>query len=222
MSALAGRCRLLTGARARQALSCSLVLGLVSALPCLASPSLEIRALEQREGHLAVTYLLTGLFDAEIQAALESGLPATLAFRWQLFHDRPGRRNEREAMGLALLRIYYDVLEDRYTIFGSDGRSIASCKAAAELEAALRETGELRLPLGRRLQADRIYYLELEARLEPLDPDEIRDLEGWLRGGGDEDPLSGVSRYAEGALKRLAGLGSRQAKARSEGFHGGS
>ena len=57
-------------------------------------------------------------------------------------------------------------------------------------------------------------------RLEPLDEEEIFNLEAWARGngGGDRTFLSSVSNRTIGWLKNLVGPGVRVAWARSEGF----
>ncbi len=68
------------------------------------------------------------------------------------------------------------------------------------------------------------YYVELQARLVLLEVEEIRDLEGWLRGGlrgaRGGDVVSSLSQSAVGVLKNMVGLGSRSICARSKTFGG--
>ncbi len=74
----------------------------------------------------------------------------------------------------------------------------------------------------RRVFGGQRYYLEVEARLEILEEEELRDLAGWLSGerpsGVSPDLLSGLSRHAAGVLRELVGLGGRSTRARSPIF----
>ncbi len=207
----------------------AILLGIALILPAAQalaadSPVLVLEAPALEEGHLLVGYRLTGLFDDEIESSLESGLPATLVFRWRLWRQRNGWPDRRLATGGTLHRVYYDVLEDRYEVFNDAGRSVASCADVSEVESLLCGKGELVVDTPAPLRAGRIYFIELEVLLEPVDSDEIRGLEDWLSGTREGEKgrrvFSGVSRYAEGFLRRMAGLGSRSAWARSETFHG--
>jgi hypothetical protein len=187
--------------------------------------ALALQAPELVEGALLVRFTLSGIFDEDVRASLDTGLPATLAFRWQLWQEREGWWDRGLEAGGAWYRIFYDVLERRYQLFDASGRRVAGCATLDEVDAELCREQGLRVPLPRGIRPDRRYFLELEARLEPLDVNEIRDLEGWLGGSmresGSRGLMTGASRYAVGMLKKMAGMGSRRAQARSEAFAGG-
>ena len=169
-------------------------------------------------------YAVSGLFDEEIRAALESGLPATLIFEWHLWRQRSGWWDSHVTGDQVLYRIFFDILEERYDVFDGAGRGVFTSEDLSKVEAALCAGQRIELTAASRLERRHEYYVEMKARLVPLDPEEMRDLEGWFRGTlGDEgggNVLSSISEQVAGLLKNMVGLGSRTAWARSELFRG--
>jgi hypothetical protein len=177
-----------------------------------------------RDQHVCVTIALSGIFDDEILRTLESGLPTLLVFDWQLWRQRAAWWDSQLHSGDTHYRIFYDVLEEHYEVFDAAGRRIATCKGLQEVREIAGCEQEIDLGDAAGLRSRHRYYVTVEARLEALGEDQIRDLEGWLSGGrpGVErrDLLSGLSRHAAGVLREIVGLGSRSARGKSAIFRG--
>lgn len=191
------------------------VSALLAAGPARAAPSLRLSPPELTGDQLRLEFALSGFFDEELRESLETGLPATLILRWRVLEPRVLRRDRELAVGLQLFRIYYDLLEGGYELFDARGRSVALTADLDALEARLAEARSLRIRLERAPRPGRDCRVELEARLEPLPADEIRDLERWLRGRGEEGGglLRGLPGGADALLRRLSGPGARRATA---------
>lgn len=191
----------------------------------LAADKPELRLSEPYpcEDRLCLDVSLLQMFDQEILAALESGLPATLLFRWRIWKQRSSWWDSEVSAGGEELRIFYDVLDDRYDMFDGAGRNIATGQSIESLEEVLGEGQRLEMARLTLLRTDHRYYVEVKARLEPLDEEEIRDLENWLGGSRRQDSeelLSDLARHAVGLLKDMAGLGGRTIRAKSAAFSG--
>jgi hypothetical protein len=201
---------------------------LLAALPGPAGaegePTLSVGTPTCRGQRIFVTITLSGILDEEVVRTLESGLPARLIFDWQLWRQRAAWWDSQLQSGDTHYRIFYDVLEEHYDIFDAAGRRIATCEGFPEVREIAGREQEIDLCDAARLRSKHRYYVTVEARLEALGEDQIRDLEGWLSGGrpGGEsrDLLSGLSRHAASVLREIVGLGSRTARGRSAIFTG--
>ncbi|MCP4546512.1 MAG: DUF4390 domain-containing protein [bacterium] len=195
------------------------------ALPALGQDGLLLlHGWERDEGRLRVEYSLERLFDNEIRDAIDSGLPATLVLRWHLWQHREIWPDKRMTEDRIYYRIIYDVLEDKYDIFDHRGRQVIHTQDLLEVEETLCGRQTLIVPLPSGLKRKHLYFVKLEVSLEPLPSDQIRNLEGWLSGDRDTSDegslLSGASRFTEKMLKRMAGMESRKALARTQLFQG--
>lgn len=198
------------------------LLGLFFLLLCgtaSAEPRLSLEETAPGEAQPRLRFALSGFFDEELRENLESGLPATLLLRWRLDEVRDSWWDRDLADGHLHFRIYFDILESRYELIDGRGRAIADCGNLDELEAVLGEWRAFPLPLPGPLKDGGRYLLSVEARLEPLPADEIRDLERWLKGDdarGHRGVLGGISGGADRMLRRMKGLGERSAEASLE------
>ena len=192
---------------------------LLAAGPLRAEPTLALGLPICAESTVRLEASAGALFDGEIRLALKSGLAATLSFEWRLWRERSAWWDDRLAQGGVRYRIFYDILEQRYEAFDESGRSVAGGGelAAIEAELCLARDMVIRAPLP--LLAEHSYYVDVMARLQPLDPSEIQGLEDWLRGNG-RAALRGISRGARRIFGDDAGLSSRSAIARSAVFPG--
>ncbi len=167
---------------------------------------------------------LSGLIAGEVLDALQSGLPTTLVFEWQLWWDRDGLWDKREATGLTYYRIYYDVLQNRYDIFDRRGRLHATAEDPAGTENCFGAESAMELPSIPPLSSENFYYLDMTVRIEPLDEEEIRNLEDWLRGDSDNKSslglVSTLSNHAVNWLKGFVVPEGASAKARTKRFKG--
>ncbi len=189
------------------------LLCLGAASPALAAPELSLERGASEAGRLNFRFALSGFFDEELQASLESGLPATLLLRWSLFEHREAWWDRDLVDGHLNFRIYYDLLESSYELFDGRGRSVARCADLSMLELELEKWRPLSVPLSGSLKSEGRYRIDLEARLEPLPADEIRDLERWLHGGDSERGglLAGIDAGKNEILRSMRGLGERRA-----------
>lgn len=183
-------------------------------------PTLEIGAPYIRNGILSFDLDVSGLFGGGAVEALHSGLPATVKVQWSIQRKRSGWWDDKVVSGSTFFRVFYDVLEQRYDLFDRTGRPLAGSDDLTEIENALCRRRGLATVRADHLDDDASYMIEVLARLEPLDEQEISDLEAWARGEGEQDKpfLSSVSRRAIGWLKDLVGPEARSAWARSEAF----
>ncbi len=192
-------------------------LALGGARPAVGEPTLQLGPARLAGAALEVEVALAGFVDADLQESLDAGLPAALLLRWRLFERRQGWWDREVANGVLRQRLFYDVLEARYTLFDARGRRLAQCADAGALAAELGKPRAQTLLLPAGLPAGVAVELEIEARLEPLTAAELRELEQWLAGGdarGAPGLLGGLRGGSERLLRRMAGLGSRQARAR--------
>jgi len=192
-------------------------LALAAARPAGAAPALHLTAAQLAGSELQVEIALEGFIDADLQESLDAGLPAAIFLRWRLWECRDGWWDRELADGLLRQRLVYDVLEARYTLFDARGRRLAHCADAQALAGELRRPRPQTLLLPAALPAGVRVELEIDARLEPLTAAELRELEQWLAGDDARSApglLGGLRGGSERLLRRMAGLGSRQAVAR--------
>ncbi len=172
-----------------------------------------------RHGILCFDLELSGLFGGEASEALHSGLPATVIIQWGIWRKRKAWWDDEIVSGSTFYRVFFDVLEQHYDVFDRSGRPVASSNDLQEIERALCSRRGLKTVRAGRLETGADYMIEVLARLEPLDDQEISNLESWARGeDGNKTFLSLVSRRTVGWLKKMVGPGSRSAWAKSELF----
>ena len=185
-------------------------------------PTLTIGDPYDRNGALCFDLEVSGLFGGEAAEALHSGLPATVIVQWGIWRHRNRWWDDEIVSGSTFYRVFYDVLEERYDLFDRSGRALASSADLDEIEQALCRQRGLTTVRTDRLDKDAQYVIEVLARLEPLDEQEIEGLEAWARGSRDgsreKSFLSGISRGAKGWLKNFVGPEARSAWARSAVF----
>ena len=183
-------------------------------------PTLELGEPYLRHGILCFDLELSGLFGSETAEALHAGLPATVIVQWGIWRQRKAWWDDEVVSGSTFYRVFYDVLQQRYDVFDRAGRPLASSDDLEQIEQALCRRRGLTTVRAEHLDPDGRYLIEVLARLEPLDEQEIAGLEAWARGrgGGDKTFLSSVSHRTIGWLKNMVGPGVRSAWAKSETF----
>ncbi len=201
-------------------LLCSLLITSTASARADEPPALHIGAPVEHLGILDFELDVSHLFAGDAIEALHSGLPATVVIRWSLWRQRSGWWDDEVVSGSTFFRVYYDVLEERYDLFDRSGRPLAGSRDLAEIEDALCRRRGLSTVRADRLKRDATYVLEVLARLEPLDEQQIGELESWARGeSGKSKPfLSTVTRRAVGWLKNRVGPEARSAWAKSKPF----
>ncbi|MFH1845192.1 MAG: DUF4390 domain-containing protein [bacterium] len=164
----------------------------------------------------------SGFLTGRIVDALQSGLPATLVIEWRVQRERDGWWDKEASTGATFYRVYFDVLQQHFDAFNHNGRPLTSAEELLDVEAAIARQCRLELGKGNEFHTGRWYYIEVFVRIDPLDEDEIVNLEEWLRGESQRDHngniLATLSRQAESWVKELVGPGKRTAWARTESF----
>jgi hypothetical protein len=156
--------------------------------------------------------------------ALHSGLPATIVFEWQIWQRRPGWWDDHISSGATFHRVFYDVLQDRYDVFDHRGRPIAFSDNLQEIELAISNRPGLKLVEASVLRADRRYYVEVMARIELLDDEEVGRLKDWLTGSDRENRgfniVESLSNQLSRALGGMLGPGKKTVVSRTDDFTG--
>jgi hypothetical protein len=187
-----------------------------------AEPELSVGRPYVQEDAVCLDFSFSGIFAGEVLDALHSGLAATVMVEWRIWRQREGWWDSSVDDGATFFRVYFDILQQRYDVFNRHGRPIASAQDLAGVERAICQPNGLALCPAVRLLAGQRYYVEVLVRIQPLDEDEIRDLESWLHGrtGGRKGILKILSRQTQDLLKGVVGPNERSAWARTEIFWG--
>jgi Domain of unknown function (DUF4390) len=195
--------------------------------PVLADQAPEVKLVlglpHLEESNVLLDLRVTGLFADDVQEALRSGLPATVAFDWELWQQRASWWDRNVAAGTVYYRIFYDVLDEIYDVIDDKGRNLASCNSIAAVDSLICLDQVIRIARKNQLLKVNSYYVGVEARLEALDDEELRKLEHWLQGGdgGDAGDLIGsLTRQASEVVKSVTGFGRRSAREKTRTFSG--
>ncbi len=176
------------------------------------------------EAEVMINLQVEGLFSEEVINTINSGLPATLIYKWELWRHRSSWWDRRVDTGFITCRVFYDVLEETYDIFNHSGKPIASCHSIKEVELIICQNQEMKLSINERLQASQNYYIGIDVRLETLDEDELENLESWLRGDSghreSKDLLIEITRQATEVIRNVTGSGVRLVSGQSVLFEG--
>lgn len=163
--------------------------------------------------------------DGETKGLLESGFPARLHFRVELWSA--GR--VFDAMRASTewdLFIYYDGLGKKYRVVRveGDGESVTSAGQFGSFEEMIREVERpQRMPLKASAQRNRQYYIGV-LDVESMSLTDLDEVERWLRGElqpavrGKGNPGTALGRGIRQVFVRLLGAERRNLQARSRTF----
>lgn len=163
--------------------------------------------------------------DAGTRGLLESGFPARLHFRVELWSAGPvfdalQGRVEWEVF------IYYDALAKRYRIVRveGEGERVTSAGQFATFEEMVLEVERpMRVPLRPRPRRERMYYIAV-LDVESLSVTDLDEVGRWLRGEmtpavrGEGNPGTALGRGLRRLFVRLLGAERRNLQARSPTF----
>ena len=163
--------------------------------------------------------------DRETQSLLESGFPARMHFRVELWSagrvfDALRSRAEWD------LFIYYDALGKKYRVVRveRDGEAITSTGQFGTFAEMIQEVERpLRVPLRGAAQRSRQYFIGV-LDVESLSLTDLDEVERWLRGDlqpavrGDGNPGTALGRGIRRMFVRLLGAERKNLQARSRTF----
>ena len=163
--------------------------------------------------------------DAETQNLLESGFPARLHYRVELWSagrvfDQLRARAEWDVF------IYYDALGKKYRVIrvDGDGETITSAGQFSSFQEMNQEIERpMRVPVRAAAQRSRQYYIGV-LDVSSLSLTDLDEVERWLRGElqpavrGDRNPGTALGRGIRQVFVRLLGAERRNLQARSRTF----
>jgi hypothetical protein len=163
--------------------------------------------------------------DAETKGLLESGFPARLHFRVELWSAGRVFDAMRSSAEWDLF-IYYDGLGKKYRVVRveGDGESITSAGQFGSFEEMTREVERAqRVPVRAARQKNRQYFIGV-LDVESMSLTDLDEVERWLRGElqpavrGDGNPGTALGRGIRRVFVRLLGAERRNLQARSRTF----
>ena len=187
-----------------------------------AASDVEILGVEIRSDSLWMTFEIEREFFDKLADTLDRGFSATLKYTIEIWQPRRTWFDRLAESIVVPYKLRYDSWSGEYVALGPDGELDAQISPK---NLSVCHTGANRVPVigVDRLKPDRSYYLHLSVELQPLTVEEIRELEGWLRGtwsgsDGRTSRTRGISQGLFGLVKNLTGFGDEVVSTRSENF----
>ncbi len=188
-----------------------------------AASDVEILGVEIRSDSLWMTFEIDREFFDKLADTLDRGFSATLKYTIEIWQPRRTWFDRLAESIVVPYKLRYDSWSGEYVALGPEGELDAQISPK---NLSICHTGANRVPVidVDRLKPDRSYYLHLRVELQPLTVEEVRELEGWLRGtwsgsDGRTSRTRGVSRGLFGLVKNLTGFGDEVVSTRSENFN---
>jgi len=195
---------------------------MILASTATAGSDVEIVDLKVQSDSIWVAFEIDEEFFEKLTDTLDRGFSATLKYTFEIWEPRRTWFDRLNRSVVIPYKVRYDSWSEEYVALGSRGEVDAQ---ASPEDLSICHRGVNRIPVFdvARLKPDRSYYLHLSVELQPLTVEEIRELEGWLRGtwSGSEGRTSrtrGISRGLFGLVKNLTGFGDEVVRTRSENF----
>lgn len=189
-----------------------------------ASPHLDLGRPYVKGGEVWLDLTMSAMITGEVLDALHSGLPATIVFEWRIWQRREGWWDKQIEDGASYFRVFYDVLQNRYDVFDHRGRSLASSEDSEDIERVISDGPGLKLVSASVLHARWKYYVEVLARIELLDEEEVRNLKEWLAGSDKKrnglDPVGAISERLGQVLGGIIGPSEKTVVSKTEDFSG--
>jgi len=139
---------------------------------------LAIDSLYIDDGMLQVDFHADSALTAKLLEGLRRGLTASITYHVQVWQKR--WLSEVAAERRIEWKASFDNWERKYIVVGRGERRLTA-SAATVREKWARQRG-LRLVEMNRLQPGKNYYLTIEALLEPVSKENLREIRGWLAG----------------------------------------
>jgi Domain of unknown function (DUF4390) len=171
------------------------------------------------QGYPYVEFDFQEPFGTKAREAIRSGLPSTLTFTIEVWHQRTGWWDALEETREIQFRVLRDLLNDQYVVVTPE-----EVRRFPDLESLGDAVCRARREYLRPLDPDKSYYVVVNANLAPLSVEDLKELERWLQGtlrSGDEEGsgrVAGISGTMVGLLLSMTGFGDETYRARSVRF----
>jgi len=130
------------------------------------------------DGALRVNFHADNAVTEKLLQGLRRGLTASISYKLQLWHKR--LFSDLVAERSLQFKATFDNWEQKYVVVGAGERRVTSSVATLREKWTMHR--QVRLVDIERLQTGRTYYLIIEAVLEPVSKENLREIRGWLSG----------------------------------------
>lgn len=141
-------------------------------------PRIVIDSLYVEDGALRVDFHADSVVTVKLLEGLRRGLTAAITYHVHMWHKR--WLSDMVAERHLEWKASFDNWERKYIVAGGGERRLTASVATVR-EKWTRHHG-LRLAETSRLQSGRNYYVTIEALLEPVSKENLREIRGWLAG----------------------------------------
>jgi hypothetical protein len=183
----------------------------------------SIRPTKDAKGRLWVDLQLEQPIEPRVAASLGRGMPATLTLHVEVWRRRRGWFDRMERTVETTFRMHYDAWGDDWHI-DRPGASPLVFGTLDSLQLSLERT--LAVPVGplERIPPETSCYLVVSASLQPLNVEDMEEVEVWLSGEVKEKRhsgfgiLTGIPRSLFEAARNFAGFGDERSRLISTDF----
>lgn len=182
-----------------------------------------IRPARDANNQLWVELRLEEPIEPRVARSLGRGMPATLTLHAELWRRRNGWFDRMERAADASFRLRYDVWSGLWRLDRPGGVSL-SVHTLDSLQTALERTLVLPVASLDRIPAQVPCYVVVSAALQPLNVEDVEEVEGWLSGEVREKQhsgfgiLTGLPRSLFEAARNFAGFGDERSRLISTDF----
>jgi len=175
------------------------VLSALAFLPsvCASQPLLSILSLYSEDGHLCVDFYLKNALEKETLNSIRNGVPALLSYKVEVWEDKANWYDRMLNTVTYSYKIAYDNWDTLFTIDAiTQGRQeTGRARNVADLIHMVCNQKKFETCPISTLNRDDSYYVTIQAAIQSLSAERVKEIESWL-GGGD----GGEEREAGGLL----------------------
>ena len=200
----------------RRACATALLLVAAAATACAFEFSAAVPSRDEG-GRLWITVRMSDPLEERVEKSLRRGMPATLSLHAELWRKRSGWFDRMERAFDATVRLRYGVSDESWTLERAGSPPLV-VRSLDSLEVAL--SSPLALPIARldRVAPDARYYVVVTGTVQPLNVQDVAEVEGWLSGevkaprGGGFGLITQLPASMFDAVRNFAGFGDSRAR----------
>lgn len=184
-----------------------------------AAPLLSILNVYEEEEFLCVDFYLKDALDRELIQAMRNGIPTLLSYQVDVWLDRDNWYDKLVNSVRYSYRMNYDNWDTLYTVdaVAHERQEVISAGDVAELVHLVCNQQRMKTCRLNMLHAGRSYYVTIQAEIEALSAERIREIDSWL--GGDEKTEKSEGGGMLGFVIGLFTSGSKTAQTKSNMFN---